>query len=320
MIARLLAVFTLTLVFTSQSTAQDAYPSKVIRIIVPTQPGASPDILARSVAHHLAPRLGQQILILNQPGGGGNIGHGNAAKAAHDGYMLLLTTDALSINDTLFGNLPFRSSDFVPVIQLVDAAQVLVVNPKFEAKNVAELVAYAKANPGKVNFASPQLGTAGHLTGELMKMQEKLDMVHIPFPGAPVALKEVMASNIHMLWVTLPAAMGQIRQGLVRAIAVTTERRVGAVPDVPTMTELGYKGYGFGSWQGIFLPPGSAKAIADRLNGEINAVLRLPQVVDSLTKVGFDPIGGTPELFGKTVAETSARWGNVVREAGVKPH
>jgi tripartite-type tricarboxylate transporter receptor subunit TctC len=144
-------------------------------------------------------------------------------------------------------------------------------------------------------------------------------MVHIPFPGAPVAIKEVMAGNVHMLWVTLPAAMGQIRQGLVRAIAVTTERRVGSAPEVPTMTELGYKGYGFGSWQGIFLPPGTPKAIADRLNGEINAVLKVQQLVDSLQKVGFDPVGGSPDLFSRTVGETSTRWGKVVREAGVKP-
>ncbi len=296
----------------------EGYPSKALRIIVPTQAGASPDLLARTIAHHLGPRLGQQVLVLNMPGGGSNIGHGAGAKAAPDGYTILVTSDALSINDTLFPNLGFKSTDFVPVIQAIASPQVLVVNPKAPYTDVAGLISYAKANPGKVNFGSPQFGTLGHLTGELMKMTQNIDIVHIPFQGAPVAIREVMAGNIQMLWVTLPPAIGQIQQGAMRALAVSTAKRAATIPNVPTMRELGYTGYDFATWQGAFLPPGAPAAIASRLNAEINAILKSPEGSGALSKIGFDPVGGTPEEFRQTVAETAERWGKVVREAGVK--
>ena len=298
----------------------DSYPSKTVRIIVPTQPGASPDILARTIAHHLGPRLGQQIVVLNQPGGGSNLGHGAAAKAAPDGYTLLVTSDALSINDTLYPNLPFKSSDFVPVIHAIASAQILVVNKDFPAKDVAGLIAYAKANPGKLNYGAPQTGTLGHLTAELMRMTEKLDMVYVPFTGAPSATKELIAGNIHFYWVTLPAVIGQINGNAIRALAVSTATRATPVPNVPTMRELGYQGYDFATWQGVFLPPGGSAAIAQRLNAEINAVLKLPEARATLNKIGFDPVGGTTEDFRKAVAETSERWGKVVREAKIKTH
>ncbi len=296
----------------------DAYPSRALRIVVPTQAGASPDLLARTIAHHLGPRLGQQVLVLNQPGGGSNIGHSAVAKAAPDGYTILVTSDALSINDTLFPNLDFKSTDFVPIIQAIASPQVLIVNPKLPFSDVAGLIAYAKANPGKVNFGSPQLGTLGHLTGELMKMTQKIDIVHIPFPGAPVAIREVMAGNIQMLWVTLPPAIGQIQQGAVKALAVSTATRAASIPNVPTMTELGYPGYDFATWQGAFLPKGTPQAIANRLNAEINAILKTPEGSGALSKLGFDPVGGTPEQFRAAVADTAERWGKVVRQAGVK--
>ncbi len=304
----------------SVQAQSDAYPSKTVRIIVPTQPGASPDILARTLAHHLAPRLGQQVLVINQPGGGSNIGHSAAAKAAPDGYTLLVSSDALSINDTLFTNLPFKSSDFVPVNHAISAAQVLIVNNDLPAKDVAGLIAHAKANPGKLNYGAPQTGTLGHLAAELMRMTQKLDMVYVPFTGAPTATRELMAGNIHLFWVTLPAVIGHIQQGAVRALAVSTSARANPVPAVPTMRELGYEGYDFATWQGMFLPPGSPSAIAAKLNAEVNAVLKIPEASATLAKIGFDPVGGTQEEFRRTVAETTLRWGKVVRDAGIKPN
>jgi tripartite-type tricarboxylate transporter receptor subunit TctC len=286
--------------------------------VVPTNPGASPDLLARMIARYLGPRLGQQVLVVNQPGGGGNIGHGTAAKAAPDGYTLLVTSDQLSINDTLFPNLPFKSTDFVPVSQAIDSPQVLVIHSKLPVTDVAGLIAYAKTNPGKLNFGSPQLGTLGHLTGEMMRMTQKIDIVHVPFQGAPSAMKELMAGNIHMLWVTLPPAIGQIQQGGVRALAVSTATRASSIPGVPTMRELGYREFDFASWQGALLPPGTPQPIAVRLNAEINAILKDPEASGALSKIGFDPVGGTPEQFRKVIAETAERWGKVVREAGVK--
>ncbi len=255
--------------------------------------------------------------MVNQPGGAGNIGHTTVAKSAPDGYTLLVTTDALSINDTLFPNQTMRSADFTPVIQAVGVAQVLVINSKLPVNDVAALIGYARANPGKLNFGSPQPGTLGHLTGELMKMSERIDIVHVPFKGAPLATTDLIAGRIHMLWVTLPAVIGHIQQGSIRALAVSTARRSSATPSVPSMRELGYAGYDFDSWQGVLLPGGAPAAIVNRLNAEINAVLKVPEATEALTRIGFVPVGGTPEQFRKVIAETSERWGKVVREARV---
>lgn len=298
--------------------AQDNYPSKTIRIIVPTQPGASPDLLARTIAHHLGPRVGQQILVINQPGGGSNIGHGAAAKAVPDGYTLLVSSDALSINDTLYPNLPFKAADFVPVIHAIASAQILVINKDLPVKDVAGLIAYAKANPGKLNYGAPQTGTLGHLTAELMRMTQKLDMVYVPFTGAPSATKALMAGDIHFYWVTLPAVIGHVQQGAIRALALSTATRAASVPNVPTMSELGFRDYDFATWQGVFLPPGGPAPIATKLNTEINAVLKIPAAREALAKIGFDPVGGTTEDFRKAVNETTERWGKVVRDAGIK--
>lgn len=312
-------VLMLAVAMTGLAHAQgEPWPSRTIRIIVPTQPGASPDILARTLAHHLGPRLGQQMVVLNQPGGGSNIGHGAAAKATPDGYTLLVTSDALSINDTLFPDLSFKSSDFVAVNHAIASPQVLIVNNAVPAKDPAALIAHVKANPGKLNFGAPQTGTLGHLAGEYMKITQSLDMVYVPFAGAPAATKELIAGNIQLMWVTLPAVVGHIQQGAVRALAVSSAARASAIPAVPTMRELGFAGWDFSTWQGVFLPPGGPPAIASRLNAEVNAVLRIPEAAAALTKIGFDPVGGTPEEFRRAVAETSQRWAKVIRDAGIR--
>ena len=310
----------LALLLLAACTAQaDTYPSKTIRMIVPGAPGTSPDILARTLAQYLSARVGQQVLILNQPGGGGNIGHGAAAKAAPDGYTLLVTSDQLSINQTLFRDLPFSATDsFIPVIQAIVSPQVLIVPRDFPAKDVAGLVDYARANPGKINFASPQLGTVGHLAGELLKSTQKIDIVHVPFQGATSAIKEIVAGQIQMLFVTLPPAVGQIQAGTVRALAVSTPTRSPTIPNVPTMKELGYPEFDFGAWQGVFAPAGTPPEIVAKLNTELNAVLRDPEASAALSKLGFQPVGGSPEDFRRLVATTIDKWGRVVREAKVK--
>lgn len=297
------------------------YPSKPLRMIVPGAPGTSPDILARSLAQHLQPRLGQQIVVLNQPGGGGNIGHGAAAKSPADGYTLLVTSDQLSINQTLFRDLPFHAIDsFVPVVQAIVSPQVLLVPSGFPAKDVAGLVEYARSNPGKVNFGSPQIGTVGHLAGELLKSSQRIDIVHVPFQGATAAIKEVMGGQIQMLFVTLPPAIGPIQSGNVRALAVSTGTRNVALPNVPSMKELGYADFDFGAWQGVFVPAGTPAEIVNKLNAELNAVLRDKEAAGALEKVGFTPVGGTPAQFRQLVAATIDKWGKVVQAAGVKPN
>ncbi len=295
------------------------WPAKPLRMIVPGAPGTSPDILARTLAQTLAPRLNQSIVIVNQPGGGGNIGHGAAAKAAPDGYTLLVTSDQLSINQSLFRDLPFHAIEsFAPVLQAIVSPQVLIVTPAFPAKDVAGLVAYARANPGKVNFGSPQIGTVGHLAGELLKATQKIDIVHIPFQGATAAIKEVIGGQVQMLFVTLPPAVGQIQAGAVRALAVSTPTRNAGFPEIPTMKELGYPEFDFGAWQGVFAPAGTPAEIVGRLNAELNAVLKDPAASTTLQKAGFTPIGGTPEQFRQLVGATIEKWGKVVREAKLK--
>ena len=301
------------------SVPAQTYPSKSLRFVVPALPGTSPDLLARTIAHHLTPRLNQQIVILNQPGGGGNIGHGTAARATPDGYTLLVTSDQLSINETLFKNLPFHAvKSFAPVVQAIVSPQVLIVYPGLPFKDVAGLLDYAKANPGKVNFGSPQIGTVGHLAGELLKRTQKIEIVHVPFQGATAAIREIVGGQIQMMFVTLPPAIGHIQQGTVRALGVTTVARSTAIPSVPSLYELGMKDFDFGAWQGVLAPAGTPRPIVARLNADINAVLKDPEASATLIKIGFTPVGGSPEQFQQLISSAIDKWGQVIREAKIK--
>ena len=288
-------------------------------MVVPGMAGTSPDLLARTIAHHLGPRLGQQIVIVNQPGGGGNIGHGTAARATPDGYTLLVTSDQLSINETLFSNLPFHAvKSFSPVVQAIVSPQVLIVYPGLPFKDVAGLLDYAKANPGKLNFGSPQIGTVGHLAGELLKRTQKIEIIHVPFQGATAAIREIIGGQIQMMFVTLPPAIGHIQAGTVRALAVSTVARSTAIPSVPSLYELGMKDFDFGAWQGVLAPAGTPREVVARLNADINAVLKNPDASGTLVKLGFTPVGGTPEQFQQLIASTIDKWGRVIREAKIK--
>jgi tripartite-type tricarboxylate transporter receptor subunit TctC len=310
---------TFALLTLSASAEAQTYPARPLRMIVPGMAGTSPDLLARILGHHLSARIGQPIVIVNQPGGGGNIGFSAAAKGTPDGYTLLVCSDQLSINESLFSNLPHHAvKSFSPVIQAIVSPQVLIVHPGLPFKDVAGLIAYAKTNPGKVNFGSPQIGTLGHLTGELFKRTQKIEIVHVPFQGAVVAIREVMAGQIQMLFVTLPPAVGQIQAGSVRALAVTTGARNSAIPSVPSLYELGYKDFDFGAWQGVLAPAGTPREVVVKLNKELNAIVKDPEASASLVKIGFTPVGGTPEQFGKLVASDIDRWGRVIREAKIK--
>ncbi len=306
------------------ATAQPApsgqtYPTRPLRIVVPALPGTSPDLLARTIAQHLSPRLGQTIVIVNQPGGGGNIGHGIAAKATADGYTLLVTSDQLSINETLFSNLPFHAvKSFVPVVQAIVSPQVLIVNPGLPFKDVAGLLAYGKANPGKINFGSPQIGTVGHLAGELLKRTQKIEMTHVPFQGATPAIREIIAGQVQMMFVTLPPALPHIQQGTVRALAVSTVERSTAMASVPSLYELGMKEFDFGAWQGVLAPAGTPREIVGKLNADINVVLKGPEAGGALLKLGFTPVGGTPEQFRDLIGSNIEKWARVIRDAKIK--
>jgi tripartite-type tricarboxylate transporter receptor subunit TctC len=295
------------------------FPNRPLRMIVPGMAGTSPDLLARTIAHSLSPRLSQTIVIVNQPGGGGNIGHGTAAKATADGYTLLVTSDQLSINESLFSNLPFHAvKSFSPVVQAIVSPQVLIANNSLPFKDVSGLIAYAKANPGKVNFGSPQVGTVGHLAGELFKRAQKIEMTHVPFQGATAAIRDIMGGQIQIMFVTLPPAIGHIQQGSVRALAVSTVERSKVIPSVPTLYEMGMKEFDFGAWQGVLAPAGTPREIVVKLNRDINAVLKDPEASGTLVKLGFTPVGGTPEQFRDLIASAIDKWGRVIRDAKIK--
>ena len=297
----------------------EAYPSRPLRVIVPGMAGTSPDLLARTIAQHLSPRLGQPIVIMNQPGGGGNIGHGTAAKATPDGYTLLVTSDQLSINESLFSNMPFHAvKSFAPVVQAIVSPQVLIVNPGLPYKDVSGLISYARANPGKINFGSPQIGTVGHLAGELLKRSQKIEIVHVPFQGATAAIREIIGGHVQMMFVTLPPAIGHIQQGTVRALAVSTSQRSTVIPAVPTLYELGMKDFDFGAWQGVLAPAGTSREVVRRLNADINAVLKMPEASTTLVKMGFTPVGGTPEQFRNLISSSIDKWAVVVHDAKIK--
>lgn len=308
----------LLMLFAAPSPAQ-TYPTKPLRFVVPALPGTSPDLLARTIGRHLSPRLGQPIVIVNQPGGGGNIGHGTAAKATADGYTLLVTSDQLSINESLFSKLPFHAvKSFAPVVQAIVSPQVLIVNNSLPFKDVAGLIEYARANPGKVNFGSPQVGTVGHLAGELFKRTRKIDIVHVPFQGATAAIRDIIGGQVQMMFVTLPPAIGHIQQGTVRALAVSTTERSTAIPNVPSLYELGMKEFDFGAWQGVLAPAGTPRAAITRLNADINAVLKDPEASAALLKLGFTPVGGSAEQFQQLISSNIDKWARVIRDANIK--
>ena len=313
-------VLAVALTFGAGAQAQTSdFPSRPLRMVVPGMPGTSPDLLARTIAHHLSPRLGQTIVIVNQPGGGGNIGHGTAAKATADGYTLLVTSDQLSINESLFSNMPFHAvKSFSPVVQAIVSPQVLIANNGVPFKDVNGLIAFGRANPGKINFGSPQVGTVGHLAGELFKRTQKIDMTHVPFQGATAAIRDIMGGQIQIMFVTLPPAIGHIQAGTVRALAVSTVERSKVIPTVPSLYEMGMKEFDFGAWQGVLAPAGTPRAIVAKLNADINAVLKDPEASGTLVKLGFTPVGGTPEQFGQLISSAIPKWGRVIKEANIK--
>jgi len=295
-------------------------PDRPVEIVIPSAAGSSLDAAARTIQRILTEsRLVEStVVVVNKPGGGGNIGHGTAAKATADGYTLLVTSDQLSINESLFSKLPFHAvKSFAPVVQAIVSPQVLIVNNSMP-KDVAGLIDYARATPGKVNFGSPQVGTVGHLAGELFKRGGKIDIVHVPFQGATAAIRDIIAGQVQMMFVTLPPAIGHIQQGAVRALAVSTTERSKAIPNVPSLYELGMKEFDFGAWQGVLAPAGTPRAAITRLNTEINAVLKDPEASSALLKIGFTPVGGSAEQFQKLISSNIDKWARVIRDANIK--
>jgi len=292
------------------------YPTKAVRWIVPYPPAGTTDILARLMGQYLSEHLGQTFVIENKPGGGNNIGTEYVARAAPDGYTLLLVNPANGINQTLYKNLKFSIlTDIVPVAGIIRVPNVMEVNPNFPAKTVAEFIAYAKANPGKVNMASSGTGTSVHMSGELFMAMTGVKMAHVPYKGSGPALTDLMGGTVDVMFDNMPSSIGFIEAGKIRPMAVTTDKRSAALPDVPTVAET-VPGYEASAWFGIGGPHGTPPEVIDKLNKTVNAALKDPKMIERLAELGGAPMPGTPADFGKVMADEVAKWKKVVEFSG----
>ena len=313
-----LVVLCLALALPGAAPVAQDYPTRPIRWIVPYPPAGTTDVLARIMGDYLSRKMGQQFIIDNRPGAGNNLGTEAVVTAPPDGYTVLLVNPANGINATLYKKLPFNFiRDIAPVGGFIRVPNVMEINPDVPAKTVAEFIAYAKANPGKINMASSGLGTSVHLSGELFKALTGVQMVHVPYRGAGPALTDLMTGQVHVLFDNLPSSVEHIRAGKLRALAVTTDKPTPALPGVPTVAET-VPGYEASAWFGMGAPKDTPRPIIERLNREINAALKDPEMVKKLADLGGTPIPGTPEDFGKVIAEETEKWRKVVEFSGAK--
>jgi tripartite-type tricarboxylate transporter receptor subunit TctC len=295
-----------------------AYPTRPVRLIVPFAPAGASDILARLMGQWLSERLGQQFVIDNRPGAGGNIGTEAVVRAPADGYTLLIVGAWNAINATLYDKLNFNFlRDIAPVASVIRSANVMVVNPSVPAKTVPEFIAYAKANPGKLTMASAGNGTPSHVSGELFKMMAGVDMVHVPYRSAGSALTDLLGGQVQITFPTTVSSIEYIRAGRLRALAVTTATRLEALPDVPTVAEF-VPGYEASGWYGIGAPKSTPTEIVDKLNNEINVALADPNMKVRLADLGGTVLVLSPGDFGRLIAEETNKWGKVTRAANVK--
>jgi tripartite-type tricarboxylate transporter receptor subunit TctC len=300
--------------------AEGDYPRKPVRIVVPFAPGGSTDVVARILADKLGTALGQAFVVENRPGAGGNIGADVVAKAAPDGYTLLMgTTGVLAINQYLYKDMPFDAArDFTPVSYTSLITNILVVNAEVPAKTVAELIALARSKPGALTFASSGAGSSTHLSGELFKSMAGVDILHVPYKGSSQALTDLMSGQVTMLFDNAPSSMPYVQQGRLRAIAVTSLKRMPSLPDVPTIDESGVKGYESLSWSGIVAPAATPKPVIAKLNAAIDKILAQDDVRKQFAALGVDAVGGPPEAFSRHIRTESEKWAKVVRDANIK--
>jgi tripartite-type tricarboxylate transporter receptor subunit TctC len=302
------------------AAAQD-YPSKPIKIVVPTPPGGIADILARQVGQKIGENTGATVVVENKSGATGQVAAQSVAKSPPDGYTIFIgyhSTHAMLQH--LVAKLPYDpDKDFVPVIYLALAPNILVVNPSVPARSVQELIGYAKANPGKLTFASQGIGSTGHLGGEQFKQSAGIDISHVPYRGAAPALQDLIAGQVSMMFDVVPLSKEHIAAGKVRALAVATKQRVPALPDVPTMAEAGLPDVEAGAWWGLLFPAGTPPHIVEWLNREAKRALSAPDVRARLEDQGMTLYLGTPAEFADHIATETKRWGEVIRKAGIKP-
>jgi tripartite-type tricarboxylate transporter receptor subunit TctC len=302
----------------SRPARAQSYPTRPIRLLVGYTPGGSADLTARLMGQWLSERLGQPIVVENRPGGGTNIATEAAVRATPDGYTLLLAAPANAINATLYEKLNFNFlSDIEPIAGIIRFPNVVVVNPSLPVKSIPELIAYAKANPGKLNMASSGNGSTIHMSGELFKMLTGIDMVHVPYRGGAPALTDLIAGQVHVMFDNIPTCAEHVKSGKLRGLAVTSTTRSQVLPDLPTVADF-LPGYEASAWYGFVAPKNTPAEIIDRLNRETNAVLADPVAKTRFAELGAFLIPGSPADFGKLLADETEKWGKVVKFAGAK--
>jgi tripartite-type tricarboxylate transporter receptor subunit TctC len=294
------------------------YPNKPLRLVVTFPPGGAPDILARIISEKS--QLGQSIVVDNKPGAGGNIGAENVAKSPADGYTILMgTVGTNSINGALYSKMPYDMvKDFAPVSLLASTPNLLVVWPGLPVKNVQELIAYGKANPGKLSFGSPGIGTSIHVSGELMKSMTGIEMTHVPYKGRQFAIPDLLGGQIQLMFDNMPSALPLAKEGKLRALGQTGAKRSPSAPDIPTVAEQGLPGFEATSWFALFVPAGTPKDIIAKINADSVRLFKLPEVGEKLKTLGLDPILSTPEELGKYQQEEIAKWAKVVKASGAR--
>jgi len=314
-----LAAGAVVLPFVSRIAQAQTYPTRPVRLIVGVPAGGPPDILARIMGQWLSERLGQPFVVENRPGAGTNIATDTVVRAPADGYTLLQVTSSNAWNASLYDNLNFNFiRDIAPVASIYRSTALMEVNPTFPAKTVPEFIAYAKANPGKVNMASSGTGNLTHVSGELFKMMAGVDIVHVPYRGTPSALTALFAGEVQIMFDLLTTSIEHVKIGKLRALAVTTATRSELLPDIPTVGEF-VPGYDASGWQGIGAPRNTPTEIVDKLNREINAGLGDPKFRARLANLGGLVLSGSPADFGKVIADETEKWAKVIKFAGIKP-
>jgi tripartite-type tricarboxylate transporter receptor subunit TctC len=324
-VARLMLAFVttsaacLTLVAVASQSALGAYPDRPIRIIVPFAPGGGVDIMARLISDFMSKDFGKPVIVENKPGAGTIVGTMAAASSAPDGYTLLLASTPLAINPSIYSKLPYDTfKAFTPVALIARSFDIVVVNPKLPFMSIQDVIAYAKANPGKLNFGSPGIGSSPHLAGEFFKSLAHVDMTHVPYKGSAPAITDLLGGQIQMIFSTVPAAASYVHGGQLRALAVTSARRSAAYPDLPTVAEAGVTGFVVEGWYGLSAPTGTAPDVVDLLNASVAKAIRAGIFKTIETNEGLMFVPGTPEDFGRFVLEDATRWRNVVTTANIQ--
>ena len=313
-------LFAIAFACVGSAQAEPAYPGKPVKIIVPFPPGGSTDIVARAIGERLQAALGQPFVVDNKAGASGNIGMGEAVRSPADGYTLVLgAPQTLTINPQIFANLPFDpQKDLAPIAVIASVPNVLVVTNKLPVKTPQELLAYAKANPGKLNYGSSSIGGTPHLSAEMFKAMTDTSIVHVPYKGSAPAVQDLVGGQIEMMFDNLPAALPQIRAGNLRALAVTTLKRSPSAPELPTLDESGLKGFDSQGWFALLAPVGTPAAILEKINAEVNKALATPEFRERLQAVGAEPVGGTIDDFKQRIRQETERWAKVIQFANIK--